>query len=760
MPPLTNRTWLHQFLRWIIPLNSFFGVTLLLAAVRFNDRATGATALVLLGGSVVLLVAWRNVRRDHLSAAVHWIAIAMFSAALAVAHLQPWMMAVLLLIPLLAVSLALPYVTPRPHLRLSWAAGLTTVAIYLLAGQSQRATPLSLLFQKVFLISALVATLGLTLLLLWQYSSRLRGLLRTTQAAEARYQRAAQGANDGLWDWNLLSGEVYYSPRWVRMIGYQEGDIGTTIDAWLALIHEEDRPRVRAELDVHLSGLTPHFVSEYRIRCSDGRYRWMQARGMGVADEQGTVTEVAGSQTDIMGRKQYEAELRRAAHHDSLTGLPNRTAFMEALAQSVLQQHRDPSYTFAVLFLDLDHFKVVNDSLGHGAGDELLVAVGHRLRGSLRPEDQLARLGGDEFTILLPRVRSLRDAVYVAERIQNALAKPFDLAGTEIFTSACIGITWGKGEVRQPEELLREADSALYHAKAAGKMRWSLFDHDMYDQAVARLQLETDLRRALAQDEFHVFYQPIVSLRTGELYGVEALVRWQHPARGWIPPDQFLAVAEEAGLMATLDAWVLRTASRQVAAWQRAQRSLVLCVNMSGPSFSHAEWVEQVRRAAALLAPESLHLELTEGVVMAHPAAAARLTAARQHGVKVSIDDFGTGYSSLARLDQLPVDSVKVDRLFMKRVSTTEDVEPLIESVIALARSLKLDMIAEGIESKAQLDYLRARGCPLGQGYLFAPALDATDLSAFWAKPLPWAEHFLCCPLPRQTIPSSPSGGP
>ena len=382
--------------------------------------------------------------------------------------------------------------------------------------------------------------------------------------SEERYSLAVNGANDGVWDWDLKVNEIFYSPRWKAMLGYKDKDIAASPDEWFSRVHPDDVERLRKEIESHLSGKTEHLQSEYRMRHRDGAYRWMLSRGVALGDESGDPFRMAGSLTDIQARKMTEQQLLHDAMHDALTGLPNWALFMDRLGIAIAQSQRRTDHRFAVLFLDLDRFKNVNDSLGHTIGDRLLVAISRRLRTFLRPGDTVARLGGDEFAILANPIDGPSDVTRIAERIHEELGRAFDLEGHEVFTSTSIGIALSFGEYDRPEEVLRDADTAMYRAKSLGKARHAIFDKEMHKRAVELLRLETDLRRGLERQEFRTHYQPIVSLTSGEIEGFEALVRWEHPERGLLLPNDFLNVAEETGLIVPIGWGVLRDACRQI----------------------------------------------------------------------------------------------------------------------------------------------------------------------------------------------------
>jgi diguanylate cyclase (GGDEF)-like protein/PAS domain S-box-containing protein len=565
--------------------------------------------------------------------------------------------------------------------------------------------------------------------------------LRQADAAlresEERYALAARGANDGLWDWNLLTGTVYFSPRWQMMLGMGDGSVGDSPEEWFSRIHPEEVPRVRAEVAAHLAATTTQFESEHRLLHQDGSYRWMLVRGLAIRDPEGRASRFAGSLTDITENKVS----------DALTGLPNRILFLDRLERAIDRRRRHPESLYAVLFLDLDRFKVVNDSLGHMIGDLLLVAIARRLQQSLRSADRrgqpandhtIARLGGDEFTVLLEDISQMGDAMRVANRLQKTLAQPFTLDGHEVFTSASIGIAVGTREYENAQAVLRDADTALYRAKASGKARFEVFDSAMRDEAVARMRLDTDLRRATEREDFQLYYQPIVSLQQGEIRGFEALIRWPHGDRGLVQPSDFIPVAEETGLILPIGWWALREACQQVAVWQKAfpvDPPLTMAVNLSGKQFLQMDLVRHITHIVADtgIPPSSLKLEITESTIIEDTEAVIELLLQlKALGITIAIDDFGTGYSSLSYLHRLPIDALKIDRSFVNAM-TTEGSE-IVRAIVGLAHNLGLDVIAEGVESAAQLQQLRALGCEYGQGYLFSRPVDGSRAQTLLAQ--------------------------
>jgi len=569
--------------------------------------------------------------------------------------------------------------------------------------------------------------------------------VRTRQLAESeeRYSLAARGASDALWDWDLRRGSVYFSPRWLEMLGLPLETRFNGLEDWYDRVHPEDGERLREELEQHVAVGSTQFENTHRVLHADGTYRWIQARGLAVRDTTGKALRVAGSLTDITEQKLYEHQLLHDAFHDALTGLPNRALFLNRLAHSVARARRRPAYLFAVLFLDLDRFKVVNDSLGHELGDKLLLEMAHRLQACIRPGDTAARLGGDEFTILLDDMDDPRDATAVADRIQEALKPHFELGGHEVASSVSIGIALSTTGYSRPENLIRDADTAMYNAKSAGRARYQVFDRRMHEDAVARLRLETDLSRALERAQLRVHYQPIVALQEGRIDSFEALVRWEHPERGLVYPDEFIAVAEETGLIHGIGWWVLQEACLRTAEWRKkfpGYADLKVNVNLSGRQFRQEAITETIGRALreAGLGPDCVRLEITESVVMENAQESREVLAALQgQGIRLCIDDFGTGYSSLNYLHSFDIDVLKIDRSFVRRISRGHRPE-IIETIIELSRSLEMSVTAEGLETKEQLAQLRELQCERAQGYYFSRPLEASEVDRLLARDPRW----------------------
>ncbi|MFL5429153.1 MAG: EAL domain-containing protein [Myxococcales bacterium] len=567
---------------------------------------------------------------------------------------------------------------------------------------------------------------------------------RALRDSEERYALAARGANDGLWDWDLVANRVYLSPRWKAMLGLGEGDIGGNPEGWLGRVHPDDHARLTADIAAHVEGRSAHLESEIRIRHADGTWRTMLVRGAAVRDASGKATRMAGSQTDITDRKRAEEKLLHDALHDGLTGLPNRALFMDRVGQAMAFQARRSDYRFAVLMLDVDRFKTVNESLGHAMGDRLLASVAKRVWRCVRPGDTVARLSGDEFAVLLEDYAVAEEPRRVADRIIAEMAAPHDLGGTEVFTSASVGVAVGRPELGKPEDLLRDADVALYRAKDLGRSRYVVYHPSMRTRAREQLQFETDLRRALGRNELRVVFQPIVSLTTGLPTGCEALVEWQHPGRGRIPPSDFIPMAEETGLILPIGNWVLRESCKQVKAWAgrcEGGPTPTVSVNLSARQLLHAELVDQVRAAIsdAGIVPGQLRLEVTESVIMENAGPASLLlTQLKALGVHLLIDDFGTGYSSLSYLHNFRFDTLKIDRSFVSRIDTAQKNVEIVRTILSLSRALGMTAVAEGVETEGQVAQLQMLKCDSAQGFYFSRGLEGQAFAAMLSECKKW----------------------
>ncbi len=555
------------------------------------------------------------------------------------------------------------------------------------------------------------------------------------RASQERYSLAVTGANDGIWDWDLRTNEMYFSPRWKAMLGYQVHEIRHEPNQWFARVHPRDVETLRMTLANHLKGKSSHFEAEYRMWHRNGSVLWVLSRGLAIHNENGKPYRIAGSQTDVTSRKQTEERIHYEAFHDKLTDLPNRTYFVSRLGEVLAHARQGNGRPYSVLFINFDQFKMINDSLGHHVGDQVLVQMGKRLEVSLKTGDVAARMGGDEFAVLLHDTSNDQEVEAFIGRLQERLQHPFRIDGHEVFLSVSIGIVFHESHYVQAEEVLRNADIAMHEAKSKGKARHQFFENSMHRRAVKRLQIQNDLRRAVEHGDFELHYQPIVSLKTGDIHGLEALARWKHPTKGYILPTEFIAVAEDSGLIVPLGRWILRQALSQLQQWHMLfplYQNLSVSVNLSVHQLVQSDIVSDVIQAIeySRLAASCLKLELTESIVLDQTADILhQLNYLRQYGVEMHLDDFGVGYSSLSRLHTLPISTIKIDRTFVNDLKEQTEPTAIIRTILTLARSLKKQVIAEGIETLQQLLLLRSLETDAAQGYFFSRALPASQIT-------------------------------
>ena len=544
--------------------------------------------------------------------------------------------------------------------------------------------------------------------------------------SEERYSLVAEGTNDGLWDWDLATDEIYYSPRWYSLLDLSP-DSAPDVAMWFDRIHNEDVARFEKEISAFERGLTHQLETELRMQHSDGSYRWAMCRGIAVRDSAGVAVRMAGSLTDITNGKVA----------DALTGLPNRVLFQERLTRCGARRVKE-DFDFALLYLDLDNFKLVNDSLGHDAGDRLLVSIARRLEGCLRETDSfICRIGGDEFVIILENISSIQDPISVAERIISSIDAPIMIGkGREVFASVSVGIASSQEDFENTAALVQAADTAMYRAKEQGKSCYRIFDPAMKRDANKRLDIENELRRSIERDDFEIHYQPILSLQNRQVVGFEALIRWQHPTLGYISPAQFIPIAEETGMIKAIGRQVLRKSCSQMAQWRAIDprfANLKLSVNLSSLQIRQRDFIQSILSILneSGLPAEDLCLEVTESVIMENPKQGARVLAdLREAGIRVAIDDFGTGYSSLSYLYQMSPDSIKIDRRFVDGITASEDKTVIVTAILALCKGMKLDVIAEGIETEKQMMILKELGCEFAQGYLFSKPIAEANVPA------------------------------
>lgn len=543
--------------------------------------------------------------------------------------------------------------------------------------------------------------------------------------SEERYSLAAEGANDGLWDWNLRTHQVYFSDRWKRMLGYEPDEVGGHIDDWFNRVHKDDLYRLKETIDQHLKGVTPKFSCEYRMVLKDGSHHWMLCRGSVVRDEQKVNCRMVGWQTDTTNRVQ----------HDSLTSLPNRALFLDRMNGAMARVKRT-GQGFAVLYIGIDRFKIINESLGHEIGDRVLVSIVRRMETLLRPGDTMARLGGDEFSILAEDIRGIGHASQIANWIREEMSAPFTINDHLAHITISIGIVLGDKHSDNPEEILRRGHGAMSEAKSHGKNCYEFFSSDR--DMVSTLQMENQLRRAMECKELFLAYQPQIDTRTGKIIGVEALLRWRNPKLGMVPPGGFIPLAEDTGLIVPIGEWVLKTACRQHREWvESGLPPLRIGVNISSRQFRKNNLVNLVTNTLeeSGMAAHFLDLELTESLLMENLAQTIdALNNLHQLGVKISIDDFGTGYSSLAYLKRFQIDTLKIDRSFVKDITEDPDDAAISCAIIGMAHSLRMKVVAEGVETGEQLEYLKELGCDEMQGFYFSPATDPESIREMLLK--------------------------
>ncbi len=554
--------------------------------------------------------------------------------------------------------------------------------------------------------------------------------LITTQKAlrksRERFELAALGSDDGLFDWNMETDEVYYSPRWNEMMGIPGHSSDADISVWLGRVHPDDRKSLETALNKHFSVEGSKFDTEVRMRHSDGSFRWMLCRGKAIRNQLGEPTRMAGSFTDVT----------RDKISDPLTGLTSRLFFVECVRRALNRYIRNTENCFSVLFFDLDNFKLINDSLGHQAGDELLIAFAQILKQNFRDcEVTISRLGGDEFAVLF-EMGEVPDSV--VERLIQNLGRPVRASeGRELFVTTSVGIAHASNRVLTPDDIVREADTAMYHAKSNGKNSYCTYDPRMHEKVTHRLEMATQVRRGVLQNEFCVYFQPFVELKTGKVVALEALCRWNHPEQGLLAPVKFMEIAEENNLMIPIGHTIIQQACMLFAEWKHTSpefENIRLSVNVAGKQIPNAHFFDDVIKILndTKLEPRCLQLELTETTLMDNPVVATQLvTRLREHHISVAIDDFGIGYSSLAYLHRLPVDLLKIDRSFVHDMCEHDNSLTIVKAVVTLARGLGLGICAEGIETPEQEAMLISMGCTYGQGYYYSKPMSSEDARQF-----------------------------
>jgi diguanylate cyclase (GGDEF)-like protein/PAS domain S-box-containing protein len=575
-------------------------------------------------------------------------------------------------------------------------------------------------------------------------SGRIAGaavMVRQPIAAANRFTAAALATGDGVFEWDLEKDRLWLSDAWLALVG-ADAAAGAPAD-WLDRVHPTERDALMSALRAHLEGQAARFEVEHRVRDQAGGWKWVLARGRATRNDAGKAIRLSGTMMDVTERRALAERALNDALHDPLTRLPNRALFLDLVKRTFARTRRREDQSFAVVFLDLDRFKAVNDSLGHAAGDDLLVQFAQRLQTCLREGDTLARHGGDEFTILLDDVKGPADALSVANRIHDATAEAFQLSGHEVFSTASIGIAIWAASYARAEDLLHDADTAMYRAKAQGRARTVVFDATMRERAPQLLDLEADLRRALVRDEFRLYYLPVVDVATGRIQGLEALIRWAHPKRGLVQPEHFVPFAEETGLIVPIGTWVMRQAGRDFQGWRRAATGanrLMLHVNVSPKQLTNGALLEQLDGLfnEVELDPHNLALEVTESVIEANGDTAVRLAQIRQRGVRLCMDDFGSGQSSLSALHRLQLDALKIDRSLFSGGSPRGTSPDLVRSIVSLSRALGKPVVAEGVETAEQFYFLRELGCSAAQGFYFSPPVDSSTACSLIERAPTW----------------------
>lgn len=557
---------------------------------------------------------------------------------------------------------------------------------------------------------------------------------RALRTSEHRFGQILESSLDGFWEWDIAQDQLYLSPRWKEQIGFDDHELPNEFSSWESHLHPDERDEIIQKIQAYLMKPWGNWEEEFRLQHKNGTYRWILARATPTFGVDDSLVKLTGVHIDITERVLAEGKAKHLAYHDWLTELPNRLLFNDRVDHAISQAKRT-SQRLSILFFDLDRFKHINDSLGHPAGDRVLVKIASRLKSVVREGDTLARLGGDEFAVLIENAPRSQHIAVVAEKLLSCFEKPFEEEGYEFFLNASIGISVYPRDGESTAELLKNADAAMYKAKSSGRGGYQYYTEELTSNAYQHFTLESGLRQALRKSQFVLHYQPKISLQTGHVVGAEALLRWRHPEAGLISPEAFIPVAEESGMIREIGEWVLQQACTDAQLWKNRQLDFGhVAVNLSGVQIQHAEFVASAKRILQTTGMDagSLELEITENFLMRDAVASARyLQDLRQLGVSIAIDDFGTGYSSLAHLTRFPIDKLKIDRSFVNKVCHSEQDDEISRIIISLGHTLGMKVVAEGIENLQQLEFLRLEGCDEGQGYYISKPLAIDDFMAF-----------------------------
>lgn len=546
-----------------------------------------------------------------------------------------------------------------------------------------------------------------------------------------RYELVVEGSNDGIWDWDLQTGAYFFSIKWKKNLGYHKGELEDTLEAWKSLFHPEDLQRSLDKIEAYLNSKEDVYENTYRIRCKDGEYRWILSRGKGIGDSDGNPIRLAGSHTDITEQVNLQNKLQSLAYHDSLTQLPNRI-MLEEVVNKQIQKLQKTKQKLAFIYLDIDNFKHINDTMGHSVGDKLIIYIANMLSHKISSPNLVARLSGDEFGIVLMNIENVNDTILEINRIFKYLRRPWILEKQEFYISASMGVAVYPEHGTDLATLMQNADTAMFHIKESGKDGFGIFTSDMREKTWKYIQMSNQLRTAIQNEEFLLYYQPQIDLNTSKTIGVEALIRWIHPEKGFISPMEFIPFAEESGYIAEIGAWVLKTACKRKRKWEEEGYSHIkMSVNLSSKRLTQGGLVENIQHILEKYQINccDIELEITETAVMDDLEKAIEvLKQLKQLGITIALDDFGTGYSSLTYLQKLPIDILKVDREFIKNIVNEDEEAYIFKTIIELAHNLDLKVIAEGVETKEQLAFLTKNGCDIGQGYYFSKPMPASEI--------------------------------